>query len=95
VARLGHVPAFRERWRTRTRGGVPEGIEVGCFPGGNLVWVTGAVVGAVVPWMRAGLAQLGSAIAVDRDAQFEIMLAIVGVDRGEVSGLTDRLRAVA
>jgi len=95
VALLATVPSFRDRVRFLVGGAVSDGISSGRFPENNVMALTDAVLGSVVQWIRTGLSQRGSARRTDRDAQFRIMLSIVGVDRDEQSSLLERLHAVA
>lgn len=95
VALLATVPTFRDRVRLLISGALGDGIAAGRFAQNNLMSLTDAVIGAVVQWMRTGLARRDTAIVADRKGQFEIMLSIVGVDRAEAPNLLERLHAVA
>ncbi len=95
VALLATVPAFRDRVRLLVSGALSDGIATGRFTEHNVMALTDAVLGSVVQWMRTGLAQRGSALRPDRDAQFRIMLSIVGVDPAEAPELIDGLRRLS
>lgn len=94
VALLATVPVFRDRVRLLVSGALSDGIAAGRFVDANLMALTDAVLGSVVQWMRTGLAQRGTALRSDRDAQLRIVMSIVGVERSEEADLLERLRAV-
>lgn len=95
VSLLATVPTFRDRVRLLVSGALSDGIATERFSDNNVMALTDAILGSVVQWMRTGLAQRGTALRPDREAQFRIVLSIVGVDQGESPALIERLRDIS